>query len=137
MLSPVLITTASSMLSNLQVQGSFVYVARRTQEGRIMLNKRMVIVFGVLLGACASNADLENRPAEAWSDASGALASITAADILQHTRVLSADEFEGRGPGTRGEDLTVAYLTQQFQRLGLKPGNPDGTFVQNVPLVGF
>jgi Zn-dependent M28 family amino/carboxypeptidase len=125
------------MLSNLQVRGSFVYVARRTQEGRIMLNKRTTIALAALLGACAGNADLENGPADAWSNASAALASINAADILQHVKVLSADEFEGRGPGTRGEDLTVAYLTQQFQRLGLKPGNPDGTFVQNVPLVGF
>src|ERR1044071_350272 len=63
--------------------------------------------------------------------------SITTNDILQHTKVLSADEFEGRGPGTKGEELTVKYLTEQYQRLGLKPGNPDGTYVQKVPLVGF
>jgi hypothetical protein len=66
-----------------------------------------------------------------------ALDSITADDILRHTKALSTDEFEGRGPGTRGEDLTIQYLTQQFQKLGLKPGNPDGTYVQNVPLTGF
>jgi len=63
--------------------------------------------------------------------------SITANDILQHTKALSADEYEGRGPGTKGEELTVKYLTDQYQRLGLKPGNPDGTYVQKVPLVGF
>jgi len=66
-----------------------------------------------------------------------ALDSITANDILQHTKVLSADEYEGRGPGTKGEELSVKYLTEQYQRLGLKPGNPDGTYVQKVPLVGF
>src|SRR5688500_13771137 len=66
-----------------------------------------------------------------------AFAAITANDIMQHTKALSADEYEGRGPGTKGEELTVAYLTQQLQRIGLKPGNPDGTFVQKVPLVGF
>ncbi|HXQ35916.1 MAG TPA: hypothetical protein VN843_18010, partial [Anaerolineales bacterium] len=66
-----------------------------------------------------------------------ALDSITANDILQHTKVLSANEFEGRGPGTKGEELTVKYLTEQYQRMGLKPGNPDGTYVQKVPLVGF
>ena len=58
-------------------------------------------------------------------------------DIMQHTKVLSSDEYEGRGPGTKGEELTVKYLTEQFQRLGLKPGNPDGTYVQKVPLAGF
>jgi Zn-dependent M28 family amino/carboxypeptidase len=66
-----------------------------------------------------------------------ALDTIKGDDILQHTKVLSSDEYEGRGPGTRGEELTVKYLTEQYQRLGLKPGNPDGTYVQKVPLVGF
>jgi Zn-dependent M28 family amino/carboxypeptidase len=63
--------------------------------------------------------------------------AITANDIMQHTKVLSSDEYEGRGPGTKGEELTVKYLTEQFQKMGLKPGNPDGTYVQKVPLVGF
>jgi Zn-dependent M28 family amino/carboxypeptidase len=66
-----------------------------------------------------------------------ALESIKADSILQHIKVLAADEFEGRGPGTRGEDRSIAYLTDQFRALGLKPGNPDGTYVQDVPLVGF
>ena len=66
-----------------------------------------------------------------------ALDAITANDIMQHTKVMSADEYEGRGPGTKGEELTVKYLTEQYQRIGLKPGNPDGTYIQKVPLVGF
>jgi len=66
-----------------------------------------------------------------------ALQSITAADILKRTTVLASDAFEGRGPGTAGEDSTINYLTRQFRELGLQPGNPDGTFVQNVPMVGF
>jgi len=56
---------------------------------------------------------------------------------MQHTKVISGDEYEGRGPGTKGEELSVKYLTEQYQRIGLKPGNPDGTYVQKVPLVGF
>src|SRR5688500_2776420 len=66
-----------------------------------------------------------------------AIDAITANDIMQHTKVMAADEYEGRGPGTNGEELTVKYLAEQFQRMGLKPGNPDGTYVQKVPLVGF
>src|SRR6266550_1265575 len=66
-----------------------------------------------------------------------ALESINANDLLKHIKVLSADEFEGRGPGTKGEELSVKYLTEQYQHLGLKPGNPDGTYVQKVPLAGF
>ncbi len=75
------------------------------------------------------------------SGASGAelksvMDSISAGDLLHHTAVLSSDAFEGRAPGTRGEARTVGYLVEQFQKLGLKPGNPDGTFIQKVPLVG-
>jgi len=70
-------------------------------------------------------------------DLKPAFDSIQANDIMQHTKVLSSDEYEGRGPGTKGEELAVKYLTEQFQRLGLKPGNPDGTYVQKVPLAGF
>jgi Zn-dependent M28 family amino/carboxypeptidase len=66
-----------------------------------------------------------------------AVESIKPGQILDHIKVLASDEFEGRGPGTPGEDKTIAYLTGQFQKMGLKPGNPDGTFVQSVPLVGF
>ncbi|HVF86600.1 MAG TPA: M28 family peptidase, partial [Pyrinomonadaceae bacterium] len=62
---------------------------------------------------------------------------MTSDDLLRHIRVLASDEYEGRGPGTRGEELTVNYLTEQFKRLGLKPGNPDGTYVQKVPMAGF
>ena len=57
--------------------------------------------------------------------------------VLQHTKVLSSDEYEGRAPGTKGEELTVAYITEQFKNAGLKPGNTDGTYIQNVPLVGI
>ncbi|MEJ7812756.1 MAG: M28 family metallopeptidase [Gemmatimonadaceae bacterium] len=66
-----------------------------------------------------------------------AAAAITADSILAHTRDLAADSMEGRGPATPGEEKTVAYLTRQFQALGLKPGNPDGTWIQNVELIGY
>jgi len=56
---------------------------------------------------------------------------------MQHIKVLSSDEFEGRAPATKGEELTVNYLTEQFRKAGAKPGNPDGTFIQRVPLVGI
>jgi Zn-dependent M28 family amino/carboxypeptidase len=65
-----------------------------------------------------------------------ALASITGDDLLRHIRVLASDRFEGRAPATRGEDSTVAYLEGEFRRMGLAPGNPDGTYIQQVPMVG-
>ena len=62
---------------------------------------------------------------------------IEAAPILEHIKVLASDEYEGRAPGTKGEELSVKYIEDQFKQLGLKPGNPDGTYVQKVPLVGI
>ncbi len=57
--------------------------------------------------------------------------------ILERIKVLSSDEYEGRAPGTKGEELTVRYLVEESKKLGLKPGNPDGTYVQKVPLIGM
>src|SRR3984885_6975235 len=51
-----------------------------------------------------------------------------------HVRVLASDDFLGRKPGTAGEDKTVSYLIEKFQKLGLKPGNGK-SYVQQVPLV--
>ena len=48
--------------------------------------------------------------------------------MLGHVTALAADDKEGRAPGTAGEERTVAYLVGQFNRLGLAPGNPDGTY---------
>jgi Zn-dependent M28 family amino/carboxypeptidase len=50
------------------------------------------------------------------------------------TRTLSQDSFEGRMPGTEGEEKTVAYLTERLAAAGLQPGN-EGSWVQEVPLV--
>ncbi|MEY2560491.1 MAG: hypothetical protein QOG51_906, partial [Verrucomicrobiota bacterium] len=38
-----------------------------------------------------------------------ALDAITAADLLKHIKVLASDEFEGRAPGSKGEELSVKY----------------------------
>jgi Zn-dependent M28 family amino/carboxypeptidase len=63
--------------------------------------------------------------------------AITSAGLLQHIKDLSADSMEGRAPGTPGEVKTIAYLQAQYKALGLKPGNPDGTYLQNVDLIGY
>ena len=67
----------------------------------------------------------------------GELPEVDVDAVLAHTKVLSSDQYEGRGPGTKGEELTVAYLIEQFKKIGAKPGNTDGTFIQKVPLVGI
>jgi Zn-dependent M28 family amino/carboxypeptidase len=66
-----------------------------------------------------------------------ALEAITPDGLLAHIKVLALDEFEGRAPGTKGEELSVKYIADQFKQIGLKPGNPDGTYMQEVPLAGI
>jgi Zn-dependent M28 family amino/carboxypeptidase len=102
-----------------------------------------LIAASVLTGACSSP---ESQPA---GDARpgptptiqripmGELPQVDVDAVLAHTKVLSSDQFEGRAPGGKGEQLTVGYLVDQFRKIGLKPGNPDGTFIQQVPLVGI
>jgi Zn-dependent M28 family amino/carboxypeptidase len=74
-------------------------------------------------------------PATAPAAAQHAFAAdINAADFSELVKTLASDEFEGRGPGTPGEDKTVEYLQAQMQRIGLKPGNGDSYF-QTVPMM--
>src|SRR5262245_52978356 len=67
----------------------------------------------------------------------GQLPAIDLDALLTHTKTLSSDEFEGRAPGTKGEELSVTYLADQFKKVCLKPVNTDGTYFQSVPLVGI
>ena len=55
--------------------------------------------------------------------------------LAETVQVLASDNFEGRAPGTRGEDRTIGYLIGRFQALGLHPGGPDGAWTQTVPLL--
>jgi len=64
------------------------------------------------------------------------LPAIDGAAVLEHTKLLASDAFEGRAPGTKGEELTVAYLIDRLKAIGLQPGHPDGSWIQKVPLVG-
>jgi len=66
-----------------------------------------------------------------------ALEAITPDGLLAHIKILASDEFEGRAPGTKGEELSVKYISDQFKKIGLKLGNPDGTYTQEVPLAGI
>ena len=59
---------------------------------------------------------------------------IAAGDFAELVRTLSSDAFEGRAPGSAGEDRTVEYIRAQYARIGLQPGGDDGTFFQTVPM---
>lgn len=61
--------------------------------------------------------------------------AISADRIKADIVYLAGDRLEGRGPGTRGEELTTEHLAAEFKKAGLKPAAGDGTFLQPVPLV--
>jgi Zn-dependent M28 family amino/carboxypeptidase len=87
--------------------------------------------------ACAAPDDQTGDAPLSLEQMAPALESINADDLLRRTEVLAHDSMEGRAPGGAGEDRTVRYLETEMRRMGLGPGNPDGTYVQNVPLVGL
>ncbi|HET9034370.1 MAG TPA: M28 family metallopeptidase [Dokdonella sp.] len=60
---------------------------------------------------------------------------LSATRIAETTQVLSSDFFEGRAPGTVGEERTVGYLIGQFQAIGLEPGGKDESWVQAASLL--
>ena len=49
---------------------------------------------------------------------------------------ISSDAYEGRGPGSQGDEKARKYLVEQMKDLGLQPGAADGGWEQPVPLVG-
>jgi Zn-dependent M28 family amino/carboxypeptidase len=87
----------------------------------------LILLTSVIAAACGKSGPV----------AMAQLPDIDAAAVLAHSKVLSSDEFEGRAPGTKGEELTVKYLVDEFKKIGLKPGSTDGTYLQKVPLVGI
>jgi Zn-dependent M28 family amino/carboxypeptidase len=92
------------------------------------------------LAACADVDTARDAGADAAIDLAAlqpALDAITADDLLRHIEALAHDSMEGRSPGTIGEERTVRYLESEFRRMGLQPGNPDGSYTQVVPLVGI
>jgi Zn-dependent M28 family amino/carboxypeptidase len=56
--------------------------------------------------------------------------------IRAHVKFLSSDLLEGRGTGQRGGDIAAEYMATQFELYGLKPGVENGTYFQDVPMMG-
>jgi Zn-dependent M28 family amino/carboxypeptidase len=101
------------------------------------MNIRRVRNGSLAFGAVALTLVASSGCGRTSGTADPALRSFSADRLLAHIRTLSSDEFEGRGPGSKGEQLTIKYVEDQFRSAGLEPGNPDGTYLQNVPLVGI
>jgi hypothetical protein len=102
---------------------------------------RTLLISLVLAGLVACGAG-DKEPATAPDAADSAQTVIAEKTVQIDTnrlseivKVLASDEFEGRAPGTRGEQKTVQYLKDQFAQIGLKPGGRGASWIQTVPLI--
>jgi Zn-dependent M28 family amino/carboxypeptidase len=86
------------------------------------------------LVACAGTPE---APASVQGQHGQTLRAVTAESMAAPTRFLAHDLLEGRGPGTRGDQLAIEFVATEFQSFGLKPGGADGSYYQPVPLVGL
>ncbi len=110
-----------------------------------MMRHLFLSVMALILAACnpqqpttpapiaAAPAVIKPAPVVATNEGSFS-ADIKAEDFAARLQKLSSDQFEGRQPGTLGERVTTAYIKDQFERIGLKPGNK-GSWFQTVPMV--
>jgi len=96
------------------------------------MTRLILPAFLLALAGCTTTPSGTLPRAEA--PAPGAVPEISVETMKEVTRTLSGDDFEGRAPGTPGEDKTLSYLVQKFQAAGLQPGNK-GSWFQDVPLV--
>jgi Zn-dependent M28 family amino/carboxypeptidase len=101
-----------------------------------MLNKSRLSLLALIIFGC-------EKPLEGWNryvhadDALKAQNAITSDLLREHISTLASDKFEGRFPGTIGEELTIKYLSNTYKELGLKPGNPNGTYIQKATMTGI
>ena len=97
----------------------------------------MALVATAVLAACKPEAEAPLAAPAATTPPAAAhafTADITEGDFADMVNTLASDEFEGRAPGSTGEEKTAAYLEAQMKRIGLQPGN-NGSYFQDVPMV--
>src|SRR5690349_11927675 len=110
----------------------------------MMIRKILVACVTMTIAACATTRPAEQQmlpadhngppelpPANAKIDPN----AISAERMSEITRVLASDDFQGRSPGSPGEEKAVTYLIQQFHMAGLEPGGENGTWTQSVPMI--
>ena len=83
----------------------------------------------LLLGSCKQTSEKDSISPDSLS-----VKAINDASLSQYLSVIAADSLAGRKPFTSGETKTINYLKNEFEKLGLEPGNGDSYF-QEVPMV--
>jgi len=84
----------------------------------------LALAFTVVAAQACAGGDRASEPVPA----------ISAAEIEEHTRVLSSDAFLGRGPGHEGGRMAARYIADAFEEYGLEA--PGGSYLQPFPIIG-
>lgn len=95
-----------------------------------MIRSVLACSAALALGACAIASGPE--PMEPSGPA-----PISTAEMSEHIRVLSSDEYGGRGIATEHEQMTIDYVTRAWAAAGFEPGGADGGWTQPVTLRRF
>src|SRR4030095_10546609 len=82
----------------------FAAVAKRRYRTRMKISRLLLALFFSAAASLLCNDELKER-------LQPTLEAITPDGLLAHIKVLASDEFEGRAPGSKGEDLSVKYIT--------------------------
>ena len=93
----------------------------------------LTLLISAVLGGCSAKNVVKSNTEQ---DVTASYNSINKEQLIEHIKVLSSDKFEGRSPSSKGEELTLNYLTKQLTEIGFKPGNGD-SFLQAVPMVSI
>ncbi|MGE3172561.1 MAG: M20/M25/M40 family metallo-hydrolase [Planctomycetota bacterium] len=96
----------------------------------------LVPLTALLVCGCSAPGGRSQAAARASADTAAAR-EITGPALEGAIRLLSSDLFEGRGTGSRGDQLARAYIASEFERCGLRPAGDDGSFEQAVPILGI
>jgi Zn-dependent M28 family amino/carboxypeptidase len=96
---------------------------------------RAITLTGFALLSLVAGSSAASTPAASAKSQAVAITlapQINGDDFNRFDKTLSSDAFGGRKPGTPGAKLTTDWLVQQFQQMGLQPGN-HGSWYQTVP----
>ncbi len=98
--------------------------------------KKYVLPLIALSVACNSSQKVAKETSKAVAEVSSTVyaESITEEDLKTHLYIYASDEFEGRETGEPGQKKAVAYLKEQYEKLGIPAAKSDGDYFQNVPL---
>jgi Zn-dependent M28 family amino/carboxypeptidase len=95
--------------------------------------RRLALVLPLAAAPLLAQGPSSARVSAAEKAAAG---KISAARIRADVRFLASDLLEGRGPATRGDELTQAYLAARLEAIGLEPAGQAGGYLQPFEIVG-